>query len=514
MAKINDLDIAFGAFGPNDKRDIIGILRGENPMFFNEPSGSSIKDDELLKIRSYKPIGTFEMKLQEILKNVEGDTPRDRQNWIFKNVARPYDLDMKVDHVDERPRRIMLAQRPSTLFKNRNFVRENPYRNVVIDCNTWKIVSYGSPMIHDYTYSMKKQSISKFKLQRMYDSTVVTLYPWTTDYGESCWEIMTSRSWGIGSLYWTSEFTYAEAFNTAAPDLFKESVGLSVIKHDLPKDDWTRVNYAPFGENIVTTSYHLMADGLDRNYCYSFLMRFHDFQPLKSDPQTVIFLEKRSLIDDEISYDPPSGLDTPQDLSDDDIKKIIGVEGDGGSVTVTIKDLIEFNTKSWEDHLSTLHYGFIVTDSDGLKYNLNSSLMDEIKKIVYEHKDQSIIKKIDPEYRREYIELRSILSSNEHSSVKKLFPHWANTMTKYQKYFESLVEQILYMRRREQEKKKILTPSEFHELAYALMQDLSKFTEVDGFNDDSAGIVKDLLFVGHNTMSLMTGFYRYYCIRG
>jgi len=334
---------------------------------------------------------------------------------------------------------------------------------LVIDTEIWAPISV-PPLAFNKRQLLKEvnNNIEHYEVLPITDGTVVTIYKW-----KNKWHIASSNSYDISGFYWIGKKTYAEIIY----DLFTKFAPDCITTLGIQLDD----NGLDFGT-------------LNSKYCYTIGIRHHDFHPLLNDPEKIWNIQKVKLSTLTVIYND-------------------GIPGIPKQTIITpplsIVEINNINKSSIHDAMKSdpiFNYGYILRSinpditGEFSSILLDSGLLKEIRKNIYDYPSNVLRQYITNENRLDFIILKNYFNKLKKNEILRLYPQF---LTKYNKYSICIDETIKcitnILKVKNGEKIVISTNIHIEILAQTLLKYIIKFDNINLNNPDFDLILRDYI---------------------
>jgi hypothetical protein len=363
-----------------------------------------------------------------------------------------------------RKRRNLAPHLKSTLFYECN--------GLVLDTNTWKALAIPPRY---FNINFKPKIVDSFLAKNLYDlirvddGTVVTLYAAPSE--PTLWALASSNGYDVSSLLWMGPMTFAEVFYDLVERLYPQFITETNMRL-IRAERTTQLSFAT----------------LDPAWCYTVGFRHHNFHPLKKDPECMWQIQCATM-DGQISYEARLPIIPKQTIID-------------SAGPTTIRNLQEMGKNALNEYVP--HYGFILRSRDPQQTKehsvvlLESPLLINMRKIVYEHAPRDVQKDLSPMDRLEYNAMRAFLNQENRSKFLALFPEWTPKFRMYESFISNIVSQmvlILQQKKLAPLARVTATETTTVQIAKALLKHIAKNEELPAFAENIDSIVRDWIVI-------------------
>ena len=334
------------------------------------------------------------------------------------------------------------SQKKSTAFWNECL-------GVIIDTIKWKIISVPSNSLLNHPNRgivNSRLRTQDYEIIPIIDGTMLTLYNWDhADLG-NIWSLASRNGYDVSTLKWSGPKTYSEIVMELFARLYPEFVqqtGMTINANKL-----------------------LAFENLDKNFCYTFLFRHHDFQPLIADPEGIWQVQSVNLktLDKSHGCLGPNGPPQQPSIPSNENMKLDDFKQDESG------------------------YGFLLhcKKGPGPDILIESKRLREIKKLVYNVHNNNV----EPEERNDYVAFRAYLNgSPNRENFTKYYPEWIMRYKKINDFIASTTTKVI-------EHLKSADPKPATSLVLKVSEDIEKCVGIPSIKEmgsDAETIVRDMV---------------------
>lgn len=352
------------------------------------------------------------------------------------------------------------------IIKNSNVHSELYYHcnGLVIDTEKWVPIAV-PPLAFNrrQMFTEVRNYMEYYDIIPIIDGTIVNLYYWNNG-----WNISSGNSYDLSNFYWMGNKTYSELIFDLLSRLAPKAIQTLGIK--------------------LKTNKKLEFSNLDKSYCYTIGFRHHNFHLLTTDPEKIWNIQKVNLMTLDVVYN--------EGLAEVEKQKIF-------TPNLTLDEILDVNKLSIQNALKSTNpvynYGYILR-SRSLKHTgefsaviLDSLLLKEIKKAIYEYPSNYIQTYITYENRIDFIALKSYFNKIKRQDVIKLFPHIIERINVYSKFIDIVIKCIISILKHGKESVTLDYDIIIYTLSMILIKYINNFDKLDPNSENIEYILRDYL---------------------
>lgn len=415
------------------------------------------------------------MKITDILESLRDISIGSRYQDLVDTVVR-YGIKISYERVDSIYKRVILT--PSKHYIS-TYSNENPWSCCIVDLENLKVICASTNIFKTkISNAEKSHSLSDYDIYEVHDGTIITLY-----YYNGYWSIATTKGIDVSNNYWLGDMNYT--------NIFMELLN----KYPLFND------YARFS----VEDNKLVSEGLDKEYCYTFIMKHNNFHPYSKQENGLVFIQSTDLRTLE-SKQEESFYDLEVQKKITNIKTVLEKGLKQKLNGMNVGHLVSYSSRSLDDYLKNTLFGFKLVSKDSRREDLliESYLLKRIREIVYNPIPKEYMNQINSKDRINFIIMRSYLHETNRTDSLKLFPEWKEKFTVYSKFIDQLLINIAKVYRKDPESE--LPIYKFAQLIVAKYLIPFRGISVYKSGRDTDNTIKNLIIDPQHTFTLLSGY--------
>jgi hypothetical protein len=363
--------------------------------------------------------------------------------------------------------------------------------------NKWRVLAIPPRTLnHEFNKKVIEKNLDLYDIYKTYNGTIITLY-----YYDNKWCISTSNGFDVSELCWMGPKSYMDIL-LELMELYPD-FNLELLQ---PHFSYTIGFSHP--------QFHLLED---KKLWLVHVKSLNSYETIEMDiglPVQELVFSGGKMVNNVVD-------DSLDKVANDLLDKVANKSSDGSLGEIVNNSSGNFSDKvanSSLDEIINTHipncYGLILRSKDisqTKKYSdiiIKSDFMRLMEKHVY-----NVNINIKDESRLDLIIVYNILDRiKRRKKFKELFPQFLDKIKEYEKFFDKLVNQVIYIYRQYKSDCKCIIagkPNIVKKIIIDFVQELLKKYNINPYGKDSYSIISDFILVPENSVKLYDAYCYY-----